>query len=150
MLDSIDIIHIRNVCTAHKLLLVPLIDNRALRAAGQDEVRLASNLQKFSICVTIPRMQGLVGIEAVTVPAVQRGRAGLGTVRHDEIPVSLHSEDLNVIGLANTGALDDLGVQELSCSFLSLVDVGSSKELSYHHKKFTFNHQRFADHSGRT
>lgn len=73
MLDSIDIIHIRNVCTAHKLLLVPLIDNRALRAAGQDEVGLASNLQKFSICVTIPRMQGLVGIEAVTVPAIQRG-----------------------------------------------------------------------------
>lgn len=77
--DGEDVLHLRYVSPAVKLLLapVPLVHDRPLGAAGQDQVGFVGDLQIFHVCVAVPRVQGLVGVEAVAVPFVHRCRAGL-------------------------------------------------------------------------
>lgn len=59
VLDGEDILHLRYVGPALKLFLapVPLVDDRPLGAAGQDQVRLVGDLQIFHVCVPVPRME---------------------------------------------------------------------------------------------
>lgn len=70
--DREDVFHFWYVCPAVKLFLapVPLVDNGPLGAAGQNQVRFVGNLQIFYICVPEPRVQRLVGVEAIAIPLV--------------------------------------------------------------------------------
>lgn len=77
--DREDVLHVWYVSPAVKLFLVPvpLVHNRPLGAAGQDQVGLVGDLQIFYICVPVPRVERLVGVEAIAVPFVHRCGAGL-------------------------------------------------------------------------
>ena len=70
--DGENVLHIRYVSPAFKQFLapVPLIDDRPLGAARQDQVGFVSDLQMLYICVPEPRVERLVGVEAIAVPFV--------------------------------------------------------------------------------
>lgn len=74
MFDGEDVLHIWYVSPAVKLFLapVPLIHNRPLGAAGQDQMGFVGDLQIFNVCVPVPRVEGLVGVEAIAIPFVNR------------------------------------------------------------------------------
>lgn len=80
MFDRKDVFHIRYVSPAVKLLLapVPLVHYGPLGAARQDQMWFMGNLQIFHICVPVPRVQRLVGVEAVAVPFVHGCGSSLG------------------------------------------------------------------------
>lgn len=54
-----DVLHIWYIRPAVKLLLapVPLIHNRPLGAAGQNQMGFVGDLQIFNICVPVPWME---------------------------------------------------------------------------------------------
>ncbi|TNN69022.1 hypothetical protein EYF80_020725 [Liparis tanakae] len=84
----------------NKLLLasVPLVNHRRLRGAGEDEVRLPSNIEELHMCVAMPGVKGLVGVEAIAVPAINAGGACLGAVGHDKVPLIIQLEGSDGIG----------------------------------------------------
>lgn len=57
--DGEDVLHLRYVSPAVKLFLapVPLVDNRPLGAAGQDQVGFVGDLQIFYVRVPVPRVE---------------------------------------------------------------------------------------------
>lgn len=67
-----DVLHIWYVSPAVKLFLapVPLIHNRPLWAAGQDQMGFVGDLQIFNVCVPVPRVEWLVGVEAIAIPFI--------------------------------------------------------------------------------
>ena len=77
--DGKDVLHIWYVGPTVELLLapVPLVDDRPLGTAGQDQVGFVGDLQILNVCVPEPWVEGLVGVEAVAVPFVDCRGAGL-------------------------------------------------------------------------
>lgn len=77
--DREDVLHLWYVSPAFKLFVVsvPLVNDRPLRAAGQNQVGFVGDHQIFDVCIPVPVVEGLVGIEAITVPFVDSGGAGL-------------------------------------------------------------------------
>lgn len=77
--DGEDVLHLWYVGPAVKLFLapVPLVHHRPLGAAGQDQVGFVGDLQVFYIRVPVPRVERLVGVEAIAVPFVHCRGAGL-------------------------------------------------------------------------
>ncbi|KAG7216332.1 hypothetical protein INR49_021736 [Caranx melampygus] len=59
VLHSIDILHLWNVGASVKQLgaFVPLVDDRPLGTAGQDQMGFGGNLHVLHICVPVPRME---------------------------------------------------------------------------------------------
>lgn len=86
VLNCVNVLHLWDVCAAVEQLggFVPLVDDWPLGAAGQNQVRLARDFQVLHIGVAVPRVQGLVGVEAVAVPLVDRGGASFGAISDDE------------------------------------------------------------------
>lgn len=82
MLHGVDILHLWDVSASVKQLgaFVPLVDDRPLGAAGQDQVRFVGDLQIFYICVPVPWVERLVGVEAIAVPFVHCCGASLQRV----------------------------------------------------------------------
>ena len=79
MFDGEDVLHLRDVGAAVEALeaAVPLVHHGPLGAAGQDEVGLVGDLHVLHVRVAVPRVQRLVGVEAVAVPFVDGGGTGL-------------------------------------------------------------------------
>lgn len=79
MLDGVDVLHLRNVRTPFELLgaFVPLIDDGPLGTAGQDEVGFGGDLHVLHVGVAVPRVDRLMRVEAIAVPFVYGGGAGL-------------------------------------------------------------------------
>lgn len=77
--DREDILHVRDVSPAFKLFLasVPLVDDGPLRAAGQNQVGFIGDHQIFNVCVPVPVVEWLVGVEAIAIPFVDSGGTGL-------------------------------------------------------------------------
>lgn len=77
--DREDVLHVRDVGPAFKLFLapVPLVDHGPLRAAGQNQVGFVGDHQVFNVCVPVPVVEGLMGVEAIAIPFVDSGGTGL-------------------------------------------------------------------------
>lgn len=114
VLHHLHIGQLRDLGEEGELLLapVPLVNHRRLRGAGQDEVRLSSDIQELHVGVPMPGVEGLVGVETVAVPVVNAGGAGLGAVCHDKVPVSVQLEGVHEVGLPHTGGVDVLDLHE--------------------------------------
>lgn len=125
MLDGVNVLHLRDVRASVKLLggLVPLVDDGPLGAAGQDQVGFGGNLQVLHICVPVPRVEGLMRVEAVTVPLVDGGGTGLGAVRYDEEGLSVDAERLHIVWLANSQDVDALELDEFVGRDVPFVNV---------------------------
>lgn len=124
--EVFDHLHVRRVSDLGvegelALAAVPLVDHRGLRRAGEDEPWLALYLQELHVGVTVPRVQGLMGIEAVAVPTVDAGGACLGTVDHGEVPIPFDLEGLHKVWLAYTGCVDILDLYKSQRAFLPSV-----------------------------
>lgn len=53
-----------------------------------------------------------MGVEAVAVPAVNAGGAGLGAVSHHKVPLSIQLEGLHEVGFPHTAGVDVLDLYE--------------------------------------
>lgn len=148
--DREDVLHVRYVSPAVKLFLapVPLVDDRPLRAAGQDQVGFVGDLQILYICVPEPWMEGLVGVEAIAVPLVDGGGASLGAVCYDEEGLSIDAKRLNIIWFADFEDVNALEFDEFVGRGVTFIDVGATEQLSHNDKELVVNDQRFADHCG--
>lgn len=125
VLHSVDVFHLRDVGAPVEQLgaFVPLVDDRPLGAAGQDQVRFGGDLHVLHVGVPVPRVQRLVRVEAVTVPLVDGGGAGFGAVCYDEERLSVYSESLNVVRFADLEDVDALDLDEFVCRDVALIDV---------------------------
>lgn len=106
-------LHIGQFCdlgVEGELLLasVPLVNHRQLRGAGEDEVWLSPNIQELYVGVSMPGMEGLMGVEAIAVPTINAGGACLGAVRHNEVPLSIQLEGLHKVGFPYAAGVDVL------------------------------------------
>ena len=125
VLHGVDVLHLRDVRAPLKQLgaFVPLVDDGPLGAAGQDQVRLGGDLHELHVGVPVPRVERLVGVEAVAVPLVDGGGTGLGAVRYDEERFSVDAESLDVVGFADSEDVDALELDELVGGGVAFVDV---------------------------
>lgn len=133
MLHCVNVLHLWDICASVKLLggLVPLVDDGPLGAAGQDQVRFGGDLQVLHIRVPVPRVEGLMGVEAVAVPLVDGGGPGLGAVCYDEKGLSVDAERLHVVRLADPQDVDALELDEFVGRDVTFVDVRASEQLSH-------------------
>lgn len=150
VLDRIDVLHLWNVSASFELLgtFVPLIDDRPLGTAGQDQVRFGGDLHVLHIGVPVPRVERLMGVESIAVPFVYGGGAGLGAVCYDEEGFPVDAKRLHVVGFTDFEDVDTLELDELVCRAVPFVDVGSSKQLSHNDEELVVDDQRFADDRG--
>lgn len=146
VLDGDHVLHVGDVALLHKLPAVaaPLVNDRHLRATGQDQVGLAVQVQELCVSVAEPLVQRLVGVETLVVPLVERGEAGLGAVGNDEKPIGANLEGLNVVGLGDLGHLDVLELAEAALVVVKLVDVRAAEELSHDDKHLVLYDNRCA------
>lgn len=112
--DHLYVSQIRDLGPEDKLFLapVPLVNRRWLGGAGEDEVRLPAHLQELHVDVAIPRVEGLVGVEAIAVPAINAGGTGLGAVGHHKVPFFIQLEGVHKVGLPDAGRVDVLDLHE--------------------------------------
>ena len=148
MLYSVDVLHLRDVCASVKQLgaFVPLVDDRPLGAAGQDQVGFGRDLHVLHIRVPVPRVEWLVRVEAIAVPLVDGGGTGLGAVCYDEEGFSVDAERLNIIWLSYLEDVNALELDELVGRGVTLIDVRATKQLSHDDKELVVNDQGLADH----
>lgn len=75
MLHRVDILHLWDVGASLKQLgaFVPLVDDRPLGAARQDQVGFGGDLHVLHISVSVPWVERLVGVEPVTIPLIDCG-----------------------------------------------------------------------------
>lgn len=151
VLHRVDVLHFWDVGASVKQLgaFVPLVDDWPLGTAGQDQVGFGGNLHVLHICVPVPGMEGLVRVEAVTVPLVDGGGSGLGAVRYDEERLSIDAESLDIIWFADFQDVNALKLDEFICRGVTLIDVRATEQLSHDDKELVVNDQRFANHCGR-
>lgn len=125
MLHSVDVLHLWDVGPPVEQLgsFVPLVDDRPLGTAGQDQVRFGGDLHELHICVPVPRVERLVRVESVAVPLVDSGGAGLGAVCDDEEGFSINAEGLNIIWFADFQDVDALELDEFVGRGVTLIDV---------------------------
>lgn len=100
------------------LAAVPLIHHRGLRVARQYETRFAVHLEEVDVSVSVPGMERLVRVKAVTVPAVQAGGSGFGAVDYSKVPVPFNLESLYEVGFTDTSGVDVLDFDKTQWSFL--------------------------------
>lgn len=114
VLDHLHVGQLGDLGEEAELLLapVPLIHHRRLRGAGQDEVRLSPEVQELHVGVAVPRVEGLVGVEPVAVPAIDAGGSSLGAVGHHKVPLSIQLEGVHEVGLPHPGGVDVLDLDE--------------------------------------
>lgn len=150
MLHSVDVLHLWDVGASVKQLgaFVPLVDDRPLRAAGQDQVRLGGDLHIFHIGVPVPWVERLVRVEAIAVPLVDGGGTSLGAVCYDEEGFSINTECLDIIRFADFEDVDALELDEFVGRGVTLIDVRATKQLSHNDKELVVNDQRFTNHCG--
>lgn len=125
VLHGVNVLHFRDVGAPVEQLggFVPLVDDRPLGAAGQDQVRLGGDLHVLHIRVPVPRVERLVRVEAVAVPLIDGGGSGLGAVRYDEEGFAVDAERLNVVWFADFEDVDALELDEFVGGGVALVDV---------------------------
>lgn len=152
MLDGVNVLHLRDVGASFKQFSgsVPLVNDRPLGAAGQDQVRFGRNLQVLHVSVSVPRMERLMGVEAIPVPLVDGSGTSFGAICYDEEGFSINAEGLNVVRLTDSEDVNALELDEFVCGGVPLVDVRASKQLSHNDKELVVDDQRFADHCGCT
>lgn len=148
VLDGVDVLHLWNVSASFELLgaFVPLIDDRPLGTAGQDQVRFGGDLHVLDIGVPIPRVERLMGVESIAVPLVYGGGAGLRAVGYDEEGFPIDAKRLHVVGFTDFEDVDTLELDELVCRAVAFVDVGSAKQLSHNDEELVIDDQRLTDH----
>lgn len=100
------------------LTAVPLIHHRGLRVAREYETRFAVHLEEVYVSVSVPGMERLVRVKAVTVPAVQAGGSGFRAVDYSKVPVPFNLESLYEVGFTDTGGVDVLDFYETQWCFL--------------------------------
>lgn len=151
MLHSVDVLHLWDVGAPFKQLgaFVPLVDDRPLGAAGQDQVRFGGDLHVLHIGVPVPRVERLVRVEAIAVPLVNGSGTGLGAVCYDEEGFSIDAECLDIVWFADFQDVDALELDEFVGRGVTFIDVRATKQLSHNDKKLVVNDQRFANHCGR-
>lgn len=150
MLHGVDVLHLWDVGASVKQLgaFVPLVDDRPLGAAGQDQVWFGGDRHVLHIGVPVPWVEGLVRVEAIAVPLVDGGGTSLGAVCYDEKGFSINTECLDIIRLADFQDVDALELDEFVGGGVPLIDVRATKQLSHNDKELVVNDQRFANHSG--
>lgn len=150
MLHGVDVLHFRDVGASVKQLgaFVPLVDDRPLGAAGQDQVRFRGDLHVLHICVPVPWVEGLVRVEAITVPLVDGGGTGLGAVRYHKEGLAIDAERLDIVWFADFKDVDALELDEFVGGGVALIDVRATKQLGHNDKELVVNDQRFANHCG--
>lgn len=150
MLDGVDVLHLRNVRAPFELLgaFVPLIDDGPLGTAGQDEVGFGGDLHVLHVGVPVPMVERLMRVEAIAVPFVYGGGAGLRAVCNDEIGLPVDEERLHIVGLPDFENVDALELDELVCGAVALVDVRSTKQLSHNDEELVVDDQGFTNHRG--
>lgn len=101
MLNHLYIGQLCDLRVESKLFLasVPLVNHRWLRGAGEDEMRLSPNVKELNVGVSMPGMEGLVGIETVAVPPINASGARLGAVCYHKVPFAVQLEGLHKVGL---------------------------------------------------
>ena len=144
------VLHVGDLSLLDELLVAaaPLVDDRHLGAAGQDEVGLAVHVQELCVRVAEPLVQRLVRVEALVVPLVQCGQARLGAVGDHKVPVAGDLEGFNVVGLGDLGHLDVLELVESALVVVKLVNVGAAKELGHYDKHQALDDHSLAPHNG--
>lgn len=148
VLDGDHVLHVGDVALQDELLAAaaPLVDDRHLRATGQEEVGFAVQVQELCIGVAEPLVQRLVGVEALLVPLVERGEASLGAVGNHEKPICADLEGFDVVGFGDLGHLNVLKLAEAALVVVKLVDVRTTEELSHDDKHLVlYDHRRAAD-----
>lgn len=75
-------------------------------------MRLSPHVQELYVGVPMPGMEGLMGVEAVAVPAVNAGGACLGAVSNHKVPLFIQLEGLHKVGLPHTACVDVLDLYE--------------------------------------
>lgn len=125
MLHSVDVLHLWDVGTSVKQLgaFVPLVDDRPLGAAGQDQVRFGGDLHVLHVSVPVPRVERLVRVEAIAVPLVDGGGPGLGAVCYHEEGFSIDAKCLNVIWFSDFEDINALELNEFVGGGVALIDV---------------------------
>ncbi len=125
MLHGVDVLHLWDVGASVKQLgaLVPLVDDRPLGAAGQDQVRFGGDLHVLHVGVPVPRVERLVRVEAIAVPLVDGGGTSLGAVCYNEEGLSIDAERLDIVGFADFEDVDALELDEFVGRGVALVDV---------------------------
>lgn len=125
VLYRVDVLHLWDVGAPVKQLgaFVPLVDDWSLGAAGQDEVRFGGYLHVLHICISVPRVERLVGIEAVAVPLVDGGGSSFGAVRYHKEGFSINAESFHIVWLADFEDVDALELDEFVGGGVTLVDV---------------------------
>lgn len=151
MFDGVDVLHLRDVRPSVELLLAlaPLVDDGPLRAAGQDEVGFAADVQVLHVRVSVPGMERLVRVEAVAVPLVDRGGTGLGAVGYHEEVLAVQAEGLDVVGFSDFQNVDILDFDEFVGGAVSFVNVRATEKLGDYDEKVVFDNHWLANHSGR-
>lgn len=107
VLNHLHVGQLQDLGVEGELLLasVPLVNHRWLRSAGKDKVRLSYNIKELHMSVPMPGMEGLVGVEAIAVPAVNAGGASLGAVCYYKVPLPIQLEGLHKVGLSHSGGV---------------------------------------------
>lgn len=152
VLHGVHVLHLGDVGAPVKQLggLVPLVDDWPLGAAGQNKVGLGGDFHVLHIGVPVPRVERLVGVEAIAVPFVDGGGAGLGTVRYDEEGLAVDAERLHIVWFTDFEDVDALQLDEFVGRGVALVDVWAAEQLSHNDEELLVDDQRFADYCGGT
>lgn len=94
------------------LAAVPLVNHRRLGGAGEDEVLLTPSIKELHMGVPMPGVEGLVRVEAIAVPSINAGGAGLGAVCHYKVPLPIQLEGLHKVGLSHPSGINILDLYE--------------------------------------
>lgn len=114
VLHHLHVCYLCDLGVESKLLLasVPLVNHRRLRGAGEDEVRLSPNIKELHMCVPMPGMEGLVGVETITVPAINAGGACLGAVCYYKVPLFIQLKGVHEVGLPHASGVNVLDLHK--------------------------------------
>lgn len=110
----------------------------------------ARDLQILHVCVPVPRVQGLVEVEAIAVPFVDCRGASFGAVCNDKEGLAILLKCLHIVGLPYPEDVNILDLDELVSGDIPFVDMGAPEQLGYNDEQLAVNHQWFANHSGGT
>lgn len=144
------VVHVRYFLKENKPLgaLVPLVDDRDLRTAHQDERGLPVQVDELCIRVAEPLVEKLIREEAGVVPLEQSGLASFGAVHDQEEPLAPDLEHLDVVRLGRIEHFHCLEFGELVLLLVEFVDTRAVEELSDDHERLLVNRHRPAANHG--
>jgi len=147
VLRRVDVGHVGDVCVGGEGRPTPPVDQGPPGAAADHQGRPPPQLQELQVGVTVPRPEGLVGVEAPPPPPEEGAGAPLGAVGHPEVPVTSEAGAGHRVGTSQAPAAQGLQTDEAAAGATGAAPDGrASAELGHHHHQGPAQLQRVTGH----